>query len=81
MAGNFNFTMSSDETWGLGNHVDHLYDYFVSLFEDVRLIDIVPNVLVPTWSNSRCGGACISKRLDRFFMVEDLCDDFGRYRL
>ena len=39
-------------------------------------MDIVPNVLCPTWSNGRCGDTGLGKRLDRFLLIEDLCDDF-----
>ena len=34
----------------------------------------------PTWSNGRNGSYFISKRLDRYFMVEALCDILGKYR-
>ena len=42
-------------------------------------MNIKPSVLVLTWSNGRCGKERIVKRLDRYFMVEDICDLMGRY--
>ena len=44
------------------------------------MIDVAPSILVPAWSNGRCGGGGIAKRLDRFFMAENMCDRLGRYR-
>ena len=56
-----------------------MHDFFNSFFEQVELIDIEPPVLSPTWNNGQVGSDGISKRLDRFFMEEYLCDSLGRY--
>ena len=63
-----------------GTRFIHYLIFFVSLFEDAKLVDIVLNVLVHTWYNGRCGNTRIAKRLDIFFMSEVLCDAMGRYR-
>lgn len=80
LAGDLNLTLPAEETWGMGNAMDPLSDFFNQIFEAEKLVDIVPNAIVPTWSNGRCGGADIAKRLDCFFMFESLCDSIGRYR-
>ena len=74
LVGDLNLTVSPKEVWGGGNNVDLLSDYYFSLFENTSLIDIVLNVLVPTWSNGRCGVACNVKRLDKYLMAEDLSE-------
>ena len=42
----------------------------------MKLVDIIPNVMVPTWSNGRCGGDGLAKWLNRLFLDKDLCEDF-----
>ena len=37
LAGDLNFTCSSDEVWGIGLLYDPLADYFISLFVDTNL--------------------------------------------
>lgn len=65
---------------GEGKDCDPLSDFFISTFENYKLQDISPFVLSPTWSNKRVGALAISKRLDRFFMSEALCEKVGKYR-
>ena len=55
-------------------------DFFKEKMEEQKLVDIVPNVLCPTWSNGRCGPSVLAKRLEIFMLVEDLCEGFGKYR-
>jgi hypothetical protein len=43
-------------------------------------VDVAPTYMVLTWRNGRMGESSISKRLDRFFMVEDLIGPTMRYR-
>ena len=74
--GDLNLMLSMDEVWGAGKSEDPISDYFRSKIEELKLVDIIRNVLCPTWSNGRCGDAGLEKRLDRFLLVEDLCDDF-----
>ena len=68
VARDFNFMMSLEEVWGFGKSEDPLSYYFKTKFEEMKLIDIAPNVLTPTLSNGRCGDVGITKRLDRFFL-------------
>jgi hypothetical protein len=79
LGGDLNFTLSVVEVWGAGNCMDPLSDYFGSLFLDSKLVDILPNKLLPTWSNGREGSAGIAKRLDRFLMAEALCECLGKF--
>ena len=46
----------------------------------MKLVDIVPNVLCQTCLNGRCGEEGLVKILDRFFLAEDLCENFGKFR-
>ena len=64
----------------MGRTKDPIVDFFKSKMEEHKLVDIIPNVLSPTWLNGSFGASSLSKRLDRFLMVEDLCDEFGKYR-
>ena len=60
-AGDINFTWFADEVWGSGRNMDPLLDYLSSLFDEAHILDIVPIVISPTWSNGRCGPAGIAK--------------------
>ena len=80
MANDFNLTLSMEEVWEDGKYEDPISDYFKSKFEEVKLMDIVPDPLFPTWSNGGCGKAGIAKRLECFLMAEDICEDFGKFR-
>ena len=80
LAGDLNFTWSAEEVWGTGRPCNPRVDYFISLFEDSNLQDISPVVVSPTWYNGRVGSHSISKRLDIYFMAEDLCGALGNYR-
>ena len=60
--------------------MDAFVDYFIKLFDDAQLNDIVPAVLSPTWSNGRAGRGGIAKNLDRFLMADGLCEDTGKFR-
>jgi hypothetical protein len=50
------------------------------MIKDHLLVDLAPDVLVPTWRNGRVGGAGIAKRLDHILVAESLLIDEGRYR-
>ena len=72
--------MSTEEIWGVGKSEDPLSYFFISKFEEMKLVDIFPNVMIRTWSNGWCGDMGLAKWLDRFFLVEYMCEDFGKYR-
>ena len=42
--------------------------------DDHGLVDIAPNVILPTWTNRRVGSDNICKRLDRLMISADLLD-------
>ena len=54
--------------------MDALYDFFTNLLDGLGLIDIVPLVPIPTWSNRRVGSESICKRLDRILLLADFLD-------
>jgi hypothetical protein len=80
LAGDLNFTLNIDEIWGTTTVLDPLAPFFKELFDDYPLVDVAPTELVPTWRNGRIGESSISKRLDRFYMHEDLMGPELRYR-
>jgi hypothetical protein len=81
LAGDLNLTCDVGEMWGDTTHLDPLSTFFKELFIDSGLVDIASDVLVPTWRNGRRGNTSISKRLDRFLVVEDLIEGVSRYKL
>ena len=46
----------------------------------MRLLDVIPSSLVPTWTSGRCGVGGVAKRLDRFVMAETLFESVFKYR-
>ena len=80
VVGDLNLTLSPNEFWGPGKIDDPIAKFFKSKMEEKHLIDIVSNVACPTWSNGRCGTMRVAKWLDRFLMVEDLCDALRNYK-
>jgi hypothetical protein len=80
LAGDLNFTTSSEEVWGVGALMDPLAGFFKELFAKNILVDIQPAELVPTWRNGRSEGQGILKHLDRFFVSSSLLGDTVRYR-
>ena len=51
LVGDLNFTMSPAEIWGHSAKVDLMVDFFVDLMGSFDLVDIIPHVLEPTWTN------------------------------
>ena len=54
--------------------MDALSDFFNNLLDGLGLIDILPLVSIPTWSNRRVGSESICKRLDRLLLSVDFLD-------
>ena len=56
--------------------VDNLSDFFSRQMDVHGLVDIIPSVLLPTWTNIRVGCENIFKRLDRLLISAYLlyCD-------
>jgi hypothetical protein len=63
------------------NNLDRSFGtFFKDLFDNSPLVDVAPTELVPTWRNGRLGDSSIAKRLDRFYVAEDLIGPAMRYR-
>ena len=72
LGGDLNLTMSSSKVWGKNNRADSLGPYFRHMFEQKGLVDVAPIKIIPTWRNKRSGDQGVSKRLDRFLVLEHL---------
>ena len=72
--GDLNFSLGCLEIWGVKAWVDNLSDFLSEKLDSFGMIDIVPLVLTPTWSNRRIGDDNISKCLDRLLILADLLD-------
>jgi hypothetical protein len=79
MAGDLNLTINLEEIWGETTHVDSLVGFFKELFSKNKLVDVAPAQVVPTWRNGRSGTEGISKRLDRFYVVENVLSTSCRF--
>jgi len=80
LMGDLNFTLSPSEVWGSSTW-DPLMHFFNSMLRESNLIDLRPIDNGPTWRNGRSSDQGISKRLDRFLMVESLSHVFQRFRV
>ena len=69
----FNFTMSTQKIWGTGKSEDTLTYFFIAKFEEMKLVDVVPNVMIPTLSNGRCGGVGLAKWFKTGFFLVRIC--------
>ena len=65
-----NFTMGLSEIWGFRARLDSLSDFFTKIMETYGLVDIIPTVMIPTWTSNES----ICKRLDRFLLSADMLD-------
>ena len=63
--GDLNFTVSTCEVWGQKARLYPLDDFFKAIFQDSRLVDIVPLEFAPTWHNRRGGVEGVEKCLDK----------------
>ena len=80
LGGDLNFSMGFSKIWGTKARLDPLFDFFIKSLETFGLVDIVPSVMLPTWTNRRVGTESICKRLDRFLVSTDLLDPDFFYR-
>ena len=79
MGGDLNFVISAREFWGINLRLDPLAEWFCHIFSKAKLCDIIPNPLVPIWRNGRIWEAWVAKRLEHFFMDENLGEQVGRF--
>ena len=75
IAGDLNFTMGAHEIWGPKARMDPLAPYFSNLLLELKLIDLDPQNLKPTWTNRWVGEERIAKRLEIFLMTEDILEE------
>jgi hypothetical protein len=61
-------------------HLDPLAIYLKNIFQKIQLVDIVLNDVAPTWRNGKKGREDIEKRLDQFYLSEELISSVGRHR-
>ena len=74
LGGDLNFSMGLSEIWCSRARLDSLSEIFTKSLETFGLVNIVPSVMLPTWTNRRVGAESICKRLDRFLVSADLLD-------
>jgi exonuclease III len=79
LAGDFNLTLSSVDTWGSHSSLDVVALHFSVIFQLHNLIDLLPAEMAPTWRNGRSVSTCISKRLDHFLISDSLLQQADRY--
>jgi hypothetical protein len=80
LAGDLNFTIGADEVWGPAAHLDRHAGFFLDMIKEHSLVDLAPDILIPTWRNGRSGDVGIEKRLDRTLVSESLLQEVGCYR-
>jgi hypothetical protein len=80
VVGELNLTLSTCEVWGGFVASGQLAGFFNSLFQTHKLIDVQLDKVVSTWCNGRLGYESVSKRLDRFLVLEDLLLEVRLYR-
>lgn len=77
IAGDFNVTLNSDETWGNRRKKNPLADRIKYELLSRNLVEINPPKMLPTWENGRSGKAFIAKRLYRFILHASIIDRLG----
>lgn len=80
IGGDFNLTLSEMDIWGSKVRVDPLAPYFRYLLDKNRLVDVKPLPFLHTWSNGREGDYSISKRLDRYWVEENIIVSAKKFR-
>ena len=74
IGGDLNFTLGVHDIWGLNARSDPLVAFFKTLLRNLKLVDLDPQNIKPTWSNRRVGDDRVAKRLDRFLLSESLLE-------
>ena len=75
IGGDLDFTLGAHEIWGPKVRTYPLALFFNNLLQNLKLIDLDPQKLNPSWTNRRVGEDRIEKRLDRFLLTENLMDE------
>ena len=72
IGGDLNFTLGAHQISGPKARVDPLANFFINLLQNIKMVDLAPQNLKPTWINRRHGEDRIEKTLDKFLMEESL---------
>ena len=80
LRGDLIYTLNILEVWGSSARVDKLVDFFHYNIEVVGLIEIEPISMGPTYKNNRVGDESVTKRIDRFLILDALLQGVGKYR-
>lgn len=80
LGGDDNFTLLVREVWGSSARMKHLASFFNNLFQGVVRVGMELMSLMSTWRNGRDGIGGIAKRLDRFYMSENLVYTMHMFR-
>ena len=75
IGGDLNFTLGANKIWGPKVRTDPLALFFSNLLQNMNLIDLDPQKSKLSWTNRRVGEDRITKRLDRFLLVENILDE------
>lgn len=77
IAGDCNFTLSSQEAWGQCSPIDSLAAKMRAELLIRDLVDVPPVPMTPSWDNGRVGSAYIAKRIDRVILSSSIIEDWG----
>jgi hypothetical protein len=75
VGGYMNFMKRRGEGWGKNGRPNPLPDFFIHKFVEANLCDIEPTKVTRTWINNHLREECISKRLDRFFVLDKIMEE------
>jgi hypothetical protein len=72
LGGYLNFTVNRREICGELARVDKQANYFIHQLEVIRLINVDPISMKPTWYNNKSNRDSVLKRLDYFSVSDSL---------
>ena len=61
IGGDLNFTLGAHEIWGSRARLDTLALFFINHLHNLKLVDLDPHKLKPTWTNKIMGEEWIAK--------------------
>ena len=66
IGGDLNFTLGVHEIWGPSARSDPLAAFFKTLLQNLKLVDLNPQNIKPTWSNKRTGDDSVISQINLF---------------